>query len=432
MINLIKNELFKIFKKKTFYVMLIIVFGLTLLGGYLTKKFNERSIFNFEIGNTSKKGDAQSYAADEIDKLKNKYGKTYKRAIIMDYQKYREGDNLESYFANQFLKKPKNDALYKEFLSDLKLPYKEYFKKAKAKALKIEDKKLRDVMVYRADYYLKHNIENNLRAIVMIENYTLDALSYSMGEIPRASEYSKGLALSKYKLEHEIYKDNELFNLNMGYGIFIVIFIGVIAGSIVSTEYAKGTIKFLLMKPFSRTKIYLSKVIAAFIAFIAFLVAIHFAVYLSNAIFDGFSFTSYVYYSDKLNKVVEINAIKYLLMSNILYLPYYLLLLALAIFISSATISSAAGTAITIGAPILFQLAESMIYQFRYKILTVFPPLHSDFRYLITGAKHPVKVKFDFAYNYTWVSSLIIVSATILGLLVLGALIFKKRDVKNI
>ena len=218
----------------------------------------------------------------------------------------------------------------------------------------------------------------------------------------------------------------------MGYGIFIVIFIGVIAGSIVSTEYAKGTIKFLLMKPFSRTKIYISKVIAAFIAFTIFLVAIHFAVYLGNAIFDGFSFTSYVYYSDKLNKVVEINAIKYLIMLNVLYLPYYLLLIALAIFISSATISSAAGTAITIGAPILFQLAEAMIYQFRYKILTVFPPLHSDFRYLITGAKHPVVLKYDVAYNYTWVSSLIIVSATILGLLVLGAIIFKKRDVKNI
>lgn len=413
--------------------MLIIVFGLTLLGGYLDKRFQENNDFFIGIGKTSEKGKAQSYVADEMDKLKNKYGKTYKRAIIMDYQEYRHDDNLESYFDNKYQKKPKNDALYEEFLSDLKLSYKEYFTKAKAKALKIENKKLRDIMLYRANYYLEHDIQNNLRAMKMLEDYTRDASTYGLDEeLSKLNKFDSMLAISKYKLDHEIYRANGLFNLNNGYGIFIVIFIGVIAGSIVSQEYAKGTIKFLLMKPFRRSKIYLSKVIAAFISLIIFLISIHIAVYLGRSIFDGFSFTNYVYYSNKLNKVVEINAFKYLLMSNILYLPYYLLLLALAIFLSAATISTAAGTAITIGAPIFFQIGELVVQQFRYKILTVYPPVHSDFRYLITGSKHPVKLRFDFAYNYTWVSSLIIVSVTFLLLIVAGAIIFKKRDVKNI
>ena len=50
--------------------------------------------------------------------------------------------------------------------------------------------------------------------------------------------------------------------------IFIIICIIMVSGSIVSDEYNKGTIKYLLIKPYKRYKILLSKLFSSIIIFV--------------------------------------------------------------------------------------------------------------------------------------------------------------------
>ncbi len=58
------------------------------------------------------------------------------------------------------------------------------------------------------------------------------------------------------------------------YGLFIIVMIVMIAGTIVSEEFNKGTIKLLLVRPYSRNKILLSKFITVLIMIIFSILAI--------------------------------------------------------------------------------------------------------------------------------------------------------------
>ena len=76
--------------------------------------------------------------------------------------------------------------------------------------------------------------------------------------------------ISRYIIENNIdlYKTDTkgmLENFFNEYGIFIIVVIVMIAGTIVSEEFNKGTIKLLLVKPYSRLKILLSKYITTLI-----------------------------------------------------------------------------------------------------------------------------------------------------------------------
>ena len=71
----------------------------------------------------------------------------------------------------------------------------------------------------------------------------------------------KNMEINKYILESEIDVNKRdslkgmLQNFYNEFGIFIIVIIVMIAGTIVSEEFNKGTIKLLLVKPYSRKKI---------------------------------------------------------------------------------------------------------------------------------------------------------------------------------
>ena len=84
----------------------------------------------------------------------------------------------------------------------------------------------------------------------------------------------KNMEINKYILESEIDVNKRdslkgmLQNFYNEFGIFIIVIIVMIAGTIVSEEFNKGTIKLLLVKPYSRKKILLSKFFASIIILI--------------------------------------------------------------------------------------------------------------------------------------------------------------------
>ncbi|MMZ53998.1 ABC-2 family transporter protein [compost metagenome] len=110
----------------------------------------------------------------------------------------------------------------------------------------------------------------------------------------------------------------------------------IIAGEIVSAEFVSGTIKLLLTRSASRTKIYLSKYIAA----ILFGLSLSAASILVSILLGGFVFgfdglvDSYFYVKDQ--AVREVPTLQALLAGYVLNIPFLLITITLTFMISAA------------------------------------------------------------------------------------------------
>lgn len=142
--------------------------------------------------------------------------------------------------------------------------------------------------------------------------------------------------LNKYYIENNIDLDSnsrEVFiNLFGNYELFIILVGIVIAGSIVSEEFNRGTIKLLLVKPYSRIKILLSKFIVCLIILILTIVFIYLFQLIAGGIIHGFDgmTTDAIIFNFDTNKVENINIFAYVGLTGLCKLPMYILLTALA------------------------------------------------------------------------------------------------------
>lgn len=106
-------------------------------------------------------------------------------------------------------------------------------------------------------------------------------------------EFERLILIDEYRLEHDIPPaDHTMWGmvLNMSNLIQIVtIFTVVIAADIVAGEFAAGTIKLLLIRPASRTKILLSKYISTIMFSLLLLVALFLTSFVLNGFLYGFS-----------------------------------------------------------------------------------------------------------------------------------------------
>ena len=102
MLNLIKNELIKLFNKKTIYVMIILVILLSILTMYISKKQNQS------------KNNYNKNSLIEIENVKNssktKEDKTYLTSLVRDYviddifKDKTIKNELKNYYKNELLK----------------------------------------------------------------------------------------------------------------------------------------------------------------------------------------------------------------------------------------------------------------------------------------------------------------------------------------
>ena len=84
--------------------------------------------------------------------------------------------------------------------------------------------------------------------------------------------------------------------------MFILIFSVIVAGTIVSNEFQKGTIKLLLTRPYSRNKILLSKYIVSIISILIFIILFR---HLSKNIYNGSIYNIRQHYFAKLRNFSE-------------------------------------------------------------------------------------------------------------------------------
>lgn len=243
----------------------------------------------------------------------------------------------------------------------------------------------------------------------------------------------KTLNVSKYYIENNISDISSsdsrasLLNLFDNYELFILVFIIMIAGGIVSDEFNKGTIKMLLVRPYHRCKILLSKFIVCLIMLIFIMFFIAIGQFIVGGIILGFDSLSVpaIIYNYATSQVQTMSIPMYIVIAGLAKLPMYILLMTLAFACSTIFIN----TAVSIVIPLLGYMGSSIINQlaivYNIKPINYFVTPNWDLTsYLFGGLS-----QFEGLVPSFSISICIIYFAI---MFVTSFAVFRKRNIKNI
>ena len=487
MSNLIKNELIIIFKQKTIYITIILIFLLMIFINCINKYSNSSSYSAYmysesyinsikeELSNLNpeKPSDVTLYInlKSELDlsNLMEKYKDSdWKLSIINDRispyiteintytygaekseeQARKATEEMESiiakldendwkYFANEDLQNANNKI---EELNKQKAQTQDT-EIIKGLNNEIENAKVeKEIAEYRLEKNIPYGVDYLNIALTRYQTSSGTLISYDLEnkelDFEEQKEYNDALTTkeeSKYIIETgtDINKSDSLKGslqyFYSQYGVFIIVVIIMIAGTIVSEEFNKGTIKLLLVKPYTRTQILLSKfltvlIISAFVIVSTILMQI-----LVGGILFGFEslFEPVVVYNLSTNVIQEMNIFAYLGIQTLTQLPIIILLATLAFAIS--TIFSNSALAITVsllgymGASIINQLAIA----YNLTFMKYFVTMNWDLSQYLFG-------RLPYMEGMNLITSIIICVVYLLIMLIPTFIIFKKRNIKNI
>ena len=486
MINLIKNEFIKLLKKKSIYIVLIITLLFVVLINFLYKYTSNNSYsryFEDDIDyysqclkslDSNNPDEVEAYADIktqlDIVTLISKYEfDTWQANIIpeklgssigsINYYTYIEKNetalanakqeydklveildsNNWKYFANIELKEL-NEKINLEENAKLAITDKSSLEESNyiLNIYKID----KQVLEWRLSKDISYDNSFLNTALNDYANYSKHILSY---ERDNDSTYSEKLEyynsleranINKYYIENNITNirddDNRdiLINLLNEYELFILIFIIMISGSIVSDEFNKGTIKLLLIRPYSRLKILLAKFLTCLCMFILFIVFIFISQLLVGGIIQGFGSLNVpaVIYNYNTHNIETMSIIKYLIINICAKSPMFLLLITLAFTISTLFTNSA----LAIALPLLGYMVSSIINQLIAHALLkdIKAPLYfvtpnwNLTSYLFGGLPsfEPINLRF----------SILVCLSYFLIMIFISCYVFKKRNIKNV
>ena len=487
MSNLIKNELTKIFKKKTIYITMLLIFLMIVFINCMNKYSNSSTYSAYmysesyieslkdELSNLNpeKPSDVTLYISlkSELDlsNLMEKYKDSdWKLSIINDRispyiteintytygadkseeQARKATEEMENiiakldendwkYFANEDLQNANSTI---EELNNQKAQTQDT-EIIKGLNNEIENAKVeKEIAEYRLEKNIPYGVDYLNIALTRYQTSSETLISYDLDnkelDFEEQKEYNNALTTkeeSRYIIETgtDINKSDSLKGslqyFYSQYGVFIIVVIIMIAGTIVSEEFNKGTIKLLLVKPYTRNQILLSKfltvlIISAFVIVSTILMQI-----LVGGILFGFGsiFEPVVVYNLSANAIQEINIFAYLGIQTLTQLPIIILLATLAFAIS--TIFSNSALAITIsllgymGASIINQLAIA----YKLTFMKYFVTMNWDLSQYLFGG-------LPYMEGMNLITSIIVCVVYLLIMLIPTFIIFKKRNIKNI
>ena len=486
MSNLIKNEITKIFKKKSIYIILFVTFAFVILSNCMYKYF-------YNNGNYSYYSESYvEYAREEIKGLDpNKTSDTkmyieYKTVLdVYDMMKKYDNDawqvqiiasRIEPYVTekntylygaekndeqaekineqiNELTKRLENDD-WRYFANEELKSAEEKVKTLENEKSNTEDKQRLEtlekeiaiakidleVAKYRVDEDIKYgydhmntalmNYQEQSYLIVQTEKSNTDLTYQEKKDYNDAIENKE---ISKYIIENhvDVEKANDLRGILTRFfnefGLFIIVIIVMIAGTIVSEEFNKGTIKLLLIKPYNRNKILLSKFITVLIITIFAIIVILGMELIVGGIVFGFESlqTPVIVYNFDTNMIQEINIFTYVGTQVIMVLPSVILLATLSFALSTIFTNSPVAIALPLlgymGVTVINQLAV----QYNIEILKYFVTLNWDFTQYLYGG-------MPLMQGLTPIFSAIICIAYFLIMTIPTFIIFKKKNIKNI
>jgi len=467
LIRLIKAELKKIFHKKSFYIVTIIFLLYALLTNVIYKDmddlaYNLESVDITELEEENKsldltnEEDLSLYISNittiEMEKLVEKYQDNNQQYLIYEYLEPVVAEINENKYTKKdteketLLEEEKNNILSKIENNDWKYFVNQKVSDLNERIVNVKDENTKEkleVYLSLAEYRLKNNVpfdsDNYLNnAILDIE---VDLVEYknlshkeklNKKEEIRLKELDASYLKNKYILDNKIDINNNetlqkvLENFPNEFELFILIYIVMICGSIVSEEFNKGTIKYLLTKPYKRSTILTSKLLTIMILIplvILFMILVE--VLMGGIIlgFDSLNVPVLVYNSSK-GALVSYSCFKYLGLTLLASAPIYLVLAIICFFLSVITTSTSAAITITFLFYLLSEVIINLALAYNIKFLKAFVSIHWDFTYLVDYRTNPFK--------FEPMVSLLIVGAYLIVILCLTYGYFSKKDVKNI
>lgn len=467
MIRLIKAEFKKIFHKKSFYVVTFLFLLYALLTNFIYKDMDdyyyeddinniaelEQENRNLDLNNSE---DLLLYIDNlniiETEKLIKNYSDNNQKHLVEVYlapiiselneNKYLTKDSDKE----TELENKKNNILTKIDANDW-----QYFVNTKVNDLKnkianTNDKNLKErleIYLKLAEYRLNNNVsfdyDNYLNnAIEAIEVDLVEYKNLSQKEKLAKQEKERFVDLDKsylenqYILEHKVDLNNNetlrsvLQNFPNEFQLFILIYIVMICGSVVSEEFNKGTIKYLLTKPYKRRTILTSKLLTVLILIpliILFMVLVE--VLMGGVIlgFDSLNIPILIYNASK-GILESYSCVNYLFLILITSAPIYLTLIVLCFALSTITCSTSAAITITFLFYLVSEVVINLVKVFNIKFLKIFVSIHWDFTYLINYEEN--------LFKFEPIISLLIVMTYLCVTLCLIYGYFSKKDVKNI
>lgn len=475
MINLIGNELKKIFKKKTLVILFIIVLAFCIISNGLSKVFDKYIIsedmfdedyYEAEIKFAKESGDIdyqrQCEAGLEAYKIIKKYEKD-------SWQKYVIEEKLQP-LIYEMLKLEKGEEYeklkkeYDEILANIEKGDWRLFADSELKdideQLKVENdkeslellKEEKQVLEWRLEKdipYGKSNLNKYLLSWISAKNQIREFEKNKKPSYKEKVDNQKNIEavkLCEYAIKNKInenviitesdelkynIKDNAkslLLDSVQSFSFFIIISAIVIAGTIVSEEFNKGTIKLLLVRPFKRIQILLAKFIASLIILVISIITVIVLQTIIGGIcygFDSYSLPTLVY-NFNTNSVENIGTIQYLILSTLCLLPKFILLLTLSFTIGTVLVS----TPIAIAIPLIGVMGEEIIYQLvysfekaRFLIYFVTPNWNLN---IYTFGKLPEIEKITLPF------SIIVCMFYFIVMMSINLFVFKKKNIKNI
>ncbi len=485
--NLVKNELIKIFKKKTIYITMVVIFLLFIFMNCMFKYANSGSEYDYylynenyinslradlETLNPEKPSDVTVYIdlLSEIqlsEMMEQHKDAEWKLAIINEriapyiterntYQYGAEKNEAQVQEINQEIdallaKLDENDWKYfaredltkaEQQIEELNAQKEQTEDKAVLENIEIElnnaqmEKEIAEIRLNKeipyGTNYLNRAISNLQQAHTNLANFkNIEELTYE--QKLEYNRYLEDQAESRYILEtgRDIHNTNTLKgileNFYSQFGIFLIVVVVMIAGTIVSEEFNKGTIKLLLVKPYTRSKILMAKAITTLIMMIFIIVVTLVMQMLIGGIIFGFDSLSepVVAYNFNTNTMEEMNIFANLGVQTLTQLPMIILLATLAFAISALFTNSTLAIAISLlgfmSASIINQLAIGYDLQF----MKYFVTMNWDLSIYANGA-------LPYMEGMNMTMSIIICVVYFLIMMMPTFIVFKKRNIKNI
>ena len=483
--SLIKNEYIKIFKKKSTYIVLIILFIFVILTNIIYK-FMDNILPNYdyrtsddyiasareEIKNINVESDRQHYIELKTDidyyELYKKYDKDSWQAYLIkrDFYGYLYNMNLYKYgtHADKESLTENPEEIYNKKLEKLNNSDWKQYVNEEIKVLESQVNQLKQAKEAQSELTASSEMDDQIsvlqtkldlaklrlekdipygdnfinEAIEVRTNHSLlddklDEPNMSFRDKLMKQEEVETYEKAKYVIDNKQDINNRsdaravMLNLFDEYSIFIIIFLVMIAGGMISSEMEKGTIKMLLVKPYSRTKILLAKYIVSLsMIFFIFAVIAVLQTIVGGIIlgFDSLSVPAVVY-NFSTHSLETYNLFAYVGIMAIHKLPIYILMTTLSFALSVLF----GHTVLAVVLPIVGNIGSSLINQlasyYSIKQLAIFPTLNWDFSQFMNG-RIP---NYEFT-SLGFASAVCIVYWLIM--IVVSWLVFNKKEIKNI
>ncbi len=468
MIRLIKNEMYKLFHKKSTLITLFVLFGFVVLVNFFYSSNNaqnfiytdsnyleelKQKVDGFDLDNGNMNEYASLCSSLEIQKYVE--GKYNDWRVEFYYSKV--SSIVEEYYQALYVMKDQSQAdMLREKIDQYvkRLEHEDWRFFTEKEILYLKDSLNTREIVTLGDFdtdvlkfkieLLEYRLDNNVSyeksyldtAIRTLESTINGKKRYEEAKTEKekesfASDYARFME-NEYILKEKVDINNEqslygiLRNFLGEYLFLILVFVILIAGSMVSDEFSKGTIKSLLILPYKRNQILLAKLITVLlmIPFVTlFLVVCEFIV---GGLFFGYSSLSapVVAYNFKLNGIEVMSLFKYFLLCFLGLSPMLILLATLAFGLSTIICSTAFAITITFCGFIASSIINQFALFYKVKFLNYFVTTNWDLRYFIFGGSSP--------YEISMKQSIIVCFIYFAIMVVVMFVVFKRKNIKNI